>query len=188
MATKTKKAARTRNQGDVTVDRDELLDAMDRGCTVVVGGQKFRRGGNLPEDTDDSDVRGVVARDPDGRLTYAGMVDAIQRGESVQWEGSVISSLDKLPHPVDVARDDENKLRSYESELLARRRLLEADETALRDRRASIARQVGERGARANRTRTVKDDGGEVEQTDPNAGGGASGAGQGELTGQSAGA
>jgi hypothetical protein len=125
-------------------NRAELEAAVAEGAAVEVQGhphpirkpRDFKRA--FPDDK--AELEGVVVRDAAGRLTHEGMRAALARGESVMYEGEVITDATHLPHPAELAKGDHRKLAAVEAHLDARQAALDKE----RERVAAAKKQAAE--------------------------------------------
>jgi predicted nucleic acid-binding Zn-ribbon protein len=129
-------------------NRAELEAAVNEGAAVEVAGhphpirkpRDFKKA--FPDDK--AELEGIVARDASGRLTHDGMKAAIARGESVMYEGEIITRIEDLPHPADLAKGDHRKLAAVEAHLDSRQAALDAER-----QRVAAARKQAEAQAKA---------------------------------------
>jgi hypothetical protein len=89
------------------ISLDEVKPSLHRGAVVHVAGQTFRKGDRLPKDWPEGTEHAVILRDDRGRLTRAGMEQALREGGSVMIGEVIVERVEDLPDEADLVKHDE---------------------------------------------------------------------------------
>jgi hypothetical protein len=139
-----------------TMTRGEIEAALKRGEHVAIAGRHITLKRDLPPHASDADnppeadeFQAVVARSADGRLTRAGMENAIRTGGSVLHGGEVLTRVEDLPEDDQLAQSHQQQQQALAAQYDAQMAAIAAQKAqlGLMTAAASEAGKGGERGA-----------------------------------------